>query len=447
MKEENKKYGYEAYAIVEHAANVIGPRLPGSEGETKYAEYMAEQMEKIGVKAHTDKFFVAPRSAIGGLPYAGWVGVALSVLAYIALQVTSLWILMGCVAIVAILWLVSCCFLYAKWSDMFFRRRISRNVYGSVEPEDGKVDYNIILSGHLDTCWTWNHSENMYKYRNSKPIVGILAMYGKVGFGAVCFFAMAFISIFMGVVYGAEACGATWATTFIASKAFGIINTIMYFLPLVTAIGSMFVAVWNDSHDENASPGAMDNATGCALAFEVLKYFKENPDKLPKGCRITALNVGSEEAGLRGSMDFANEHKNDDICRNAWNINIDSVADEDFFEVVIKDDWQNCRFDTDLEKMFKETFKELNIPSKSKDHCIHNPAGGCDSTPMTKAGIKSVTFAAQDPNPTYYYHTFHDVPERFTAETVGTGFDVCLGVIDKIVAFQETKGFNGPQKK
>lgn len=447
MKEENKKYGQEAYAIVEHAANVIGPRLPGSEGEKKYAEYMADQMEQIGVKSHTDKFFVAPRSAIGGLPYAGWAGVIISLGAYLALKAPSLWILLACFSIIVIFWLISCCFLYSKWSDMFFRRRVSRNVYGSVEPEDGKVDYNIILSGHLDTSWTWNHSENIYKYRNSKPIVGLLMMYGKVGFGAVCFFLMAFLSIFMGVVCAGAVFGANWANVVSASTVFEIIRKALYFIPAITALGSLFVATWNDSHDENASPGAMDNATGCALSFEVLKYYKENPDKLPKGCRITMLNVGSEEAGLRGSMDFAQEHKDDDICKNAWNINIDSVADDDFFEVVIKDDWQNCRFDTDMEKMFKETFKELEIPSKSKDHCIHNPAGGCDSTPMTRAGIKSVTFAAQDPNPTWYYHTFHDVPERFTAETVCKGFDVCLGVIDKIAAFQEANGYNGPQKK
>ena len=76
--------------------------------------------------------------------------------------------------------------------------------------------------------------------------------------------------------------------------------------------------------------------------------------------------------------------------------NLDSVADKDYFEVVIKDDWQFCRFDKDLEAMFKDTFSELGIQSKSNG-CIHNPVGGCDSTPMTKAGMKSVTFAAQDP--------------------------------------------------
>ena len=110
--------------------------------------------------------------------------------------------------------------------------------------------------------------------------------------------------------------------------------------------------------------------------------------------------------------------------------------------MVIKDDWQFIRFDKDMEQMFKDTFKELNIESVTGG-CIHNPVGGCDSTPMTRAGIKSVTFAAQNPVLTYYYHTFRDRPERFTPETVGKGFEVILGVIDKIGRFQEEHGYNG----
>ena len=146
-------------------------------------------------------------------------------------------------------------------------------------------------------------------------------------------------------------------------------------------------------------------------------------------------------------MDFVHRHRNDDLTKNAWNINIDSVADKEYFEVVIKDDWQGCRFDTDMEKMFKDTFNEMGIESKTNG-CIHNPVGGCDSTPMTRGGIKSVTFAAQNPMLTWYYHTFHDRAERFEMEpTVGRGFDVVISVIDKIAKFQEENGFNGPQKK
>lgn len=445
MKSENRKYAQEAYDIVNHAARKIGSRLPGSDGEKKYADYMGDKLREIGIEPKQEEFAVSPRSSIGGLSYAGWSGVILSVLAFFAIQISSLWFGMAGLAVITVIWLVFGCFFYKTWFDMFFPQEISQNTYGVLEPEDGKYDYTIILSGHTDTSWCWRHSEHIYKYKD-KPIIGMLATYGKVGFGAICFFFMAVVSIFMAVVYTGVYADAEWAAELIYTPSFNNFLFAMHFIPVITAIGSLFVVMWGDPNPRNASRGAMDNATGCALSYEVIKYFKENPDKMPKNCRIVDCNIGAEEAGLRGSMYFAQEHKNDDLTQNAWNINIDSVADEGYFEVVIKDDWQGVRFDTDMEKMFKETFNELGIESKTNG-CIHNPVGGCDSTPMTRAGIKSVTFAAQNPELTYYYHTWRDMPERFSVETVGDGFDVVLGVIDKIAQFQEANGYNGPQKK
>ena len=445
MKEESRKYAELAYDIVKDAAEKIGSRLPGSEGERKYARYMGDKLREIGIEPKTEEFAVSPRSSIGGIPYAGWFGLIMSGLVYFALGNSALWFGMALAGICMLAWLILGVFLYKPWFDMFFPQKISQNTYGELLPEDGKYDYTIILSGHTDTSWTWRHSEHAYKYRN-KPILGILATYGKVGFGAICVFFMVGVAVAMAVIFAGYYAGAEWAYLTLNSNSFNSFLFAMHFLPIVTAIGSCFVIMWGDPHEENASRGAMDNATGCALSYAVIKYFKENPDKMPKNCRIIDFNCGSEEAGLRGSMAFAEEHKNDEMLKNAWNINIDSVADKEYFEVVIKDDWQFTRFDTDMEKMFKDTFKELGIESKTNG-CIHNPVGGCDSTPMTKAGVKSVTFAAQNPVLTYYYHTWRDTADRFEVETVGDGFDVVLGVIDKIAAFQETNGYNGPQKK
>lgn len=445
MREETKKYAQEAYDIICDAAHKIGPRLPGSEGERKYAKYMGDKLKEIGITPKTEQFGVAPRSGIGGLPYAGWFGFALSILTYLALGISSVWFGMALASVAVFAWLILSCFLYRTWFDIFFKHKVSQNVYGELLPEDGEYDYTVILSGHTDTSWTWKHSEKTYKHRN-KPVLGLIEVYAKVGFGAVCVFFMMAVSIVMTAIIIGVNSYAPWAVTIAQSSSFAAFNTALYFIPIVTAIGSLFVANWNDPRDEYASRGAMDNASGCALAYEVIKYYKENPDKMPKRCRIIDFNCGSEEAGLRGSLAFTKEHKYDGMLENAWNINIDSVADKDYFEVVIKDDWQFTRFDTDLEQMFKDTFKELEIESKTGG-CIHNPVGGCDSTPLTKAGVKSVTFAAQNPVLTYYYHTIHDMPERFEPETVGKGFEVILGVIDKIAAFQEENGYNGPQKK
>ena len=445
MKEENRRYAEEAFEIVEHAAKKIGSRLPGSDGEKEYAAYMGDKLRSIGIEPVREEFAVSPRASIGGIPYAGYLGLIMSALVYVALHLSAVWYGMALASVVCWVWLILSVFLYKTWFDMFFKQEISQNTYGELLPPDGKYDYTIILSGHTDTSWCWRHSAHASKFKKTKPAMGLVATFAKVGFGVICFLFLTAVSIAMTVISSGVYFGEVWALKIANSASFANFLFAMHFLPVVTAIGCMFVVMWADPNPRNASRGAMDNATGCALSFAVTKYFDDHPEKMPKNCRIIDFNCGSEEAGLRGSIAFTREHKGEPILENTWNINIDSVADKDFFEVVIKDDWQFCRFDTDLEKMFKDTFNELGIVSKTNG-CIHNPVGGCDSTPMTKAGMKSVTFAAQDPTLTYYYHTWHDVPERFELETVGDGFDVILGVIDKIDKFQQANGFNGPQK-
>ena len=445
MKEENRRYAEEAFEIVEHAAKKIGSRLPGSDGEKEYAAYMGDKLRSIGIEPVREEFAVSPRASIGGIPYAGYLGLIMSTLVYVALHLSAVWYGMALASVVCWVWLILSVFLYKTWFDMFFKQEISQNTYGELLPPDGKYDYTIILSGHTDTSWCWRHSAHASKFKKTKPAMGLVATFAKVGFGVICFLFLTAVSIAMTVISSGVYFGEVWALKTANSASFANFLFAMHFLPVVTAIGCMFVVMWADPNPRNASRGAMDNATGCALSFAVTKYFHDHPEKMPKNCRIIDFNCGSEEAGLRGSIAFTREHKGEPILENTWNINIDSVADKDFFEVVIKDDWQFCRFDTDLEKMFKDTFNELGIVSKTNG-CIHNPVGGCDSTPMTKAGMKSVTFAAQDPTLTYYDHTWHDMPERFELETVGDGFDVILGVIDKIDKFQQANGFNGPQK-
>ena len=92
MNETSKKYGYEAYDIVKYAAHEIGGRLPGSDNEHRFHDYMAQKLEDIGIKPIKEEFTVAPRASIGGIPYCGYVGIVMSALTYVALSIPSLWV-------------------------------------------------------------------------------------------------------------------------------------------------------------------------------------------------------------------------------------------------------------------------------------------------------------------------------------------------------------------
>ena len=153
MREELKKYADEAYEIVETAANEIGSRLPGSEGERKFAHHMAGKLRDIGIEPVEEKFLVSPRASIGGIPYAGWAGIVAAVLMLfpssigIGFHGLAFFICLG-----TLIWLVCSVFLYKTWFDFAFKQEPSQNVYGELLPADGKYDYTIMVSGHTDTA-------------------------------------------------------------------------------------------------------------------------------------------------------------------------------------------------------------------------------------------------------------------------------------------------------
>ena len=312
MKEENKKYAELAYDIIKDASEK-GSRLPGSEGERNFANYMGDKLKEIGIEPKKEEFAVSPRASIGGIPIIGVIGLICCALVYFAGAIPAFWIAISFITIVTWVWIVSSIFFYKPWFDMFFKQKISQNVYGELLPKDGEYDYTIFLSGHLDTSWNWKHSENAYKYRD-KPIIGLIVTFGKVGAGAVAF-ALLSIFAFVFMIYAT----ALYAGSDIAFDTFGenmaTFQLVMYFLTPVIAFLQFFLIMWADKDPETASRGAMDNASGIALSYAVTKYFHDNPDKMPKRCRIIDLNVGSEEAGLKGSTAFGKEHKGEDILK------------------------------------------------------------------------------------------------------------------------------------
>lgn len=431
MREELKKYGDDAYKMVEYAANEIGPRLPGSKNEKKYHDYMSGKLKEIGLEPVTESFVFAPHASIGGLPYAGWAGIIGCVLTLIA-TILAHFSVYGGVAmhfvcsvylIFVWIWLFVSVFKYHTCFDWCFKHKVSHNTYAELLPEDGKYDYTIFLSGHTDTSWTLKLSASQYK-------LGFVGVVLRLGLGAIAVGVVTIVSLIMLVLsmmmlYGDYSIEVTANVI----KAYSVMSQIALYGSPVAIVCSFLLTMYNEKTEEIASPGAMDNATGVSIAYQVVKYYKENPDKMPKNCRIVDCNVGAEESGLRGSIAFTRKHKDDGMLDNAYHINIDSVADAEHFEVIHGDSWLCPHFDKDLENMFFDAMKEAGI---KKPGNIANPVGGCDSTPFQKAGVKSITFAAQNPVMSDYYHTFRDVPERFSPETVGLGLDVVIRVISKI---------------
>lgn len=402
-----KKQGAEyVYEFAKKVIDQTGPRLPGSEEEEKGAAIIAEEMKNItGVDAKVEEFKLAPLASIASIPCLGWAGF-IAGLTYFISPIIALIISAG-----ALLYGIAQIFTYSGIFDKLWVQHTSRNVYSEVLPEGGEYDYTIMFSGHNDSSWLWKHSLKNPKTAILKTALGI------VGILAV---------IIISAIQTAKGNILSWTTSF------SIGSVVMAVIIALTLISSALLGNYLTWNKKVASPGAMDNLTGVGFSIFMAKYFKENPDKMPSRCRIICAGLGSEEAGLKGSMAFVKAHKDEEWLKKTYVVNLDSIRDFDHFNVVKGDLWLFSHFDKELIEAAVESMKDAGHTAG----IMVNPIGGCDSTPFCRAGVKTVTMIAQDPNITDYYHTSNDTYQNLDMRTLEDFTAALISMTDKIAALE-----------
>lgn len=395
---EGKDY---VFGFIKTIIDKHGPRLPGSE-EEHAASYDIEKYigEATGKEVIREPFKVSPVASIGAIPIIGLIGFLLIAFYYVNPIIALV------IALLTFAYAVIQIFMYKGWFDKLWVRHDSQNLYSVIDGSD-KIDYTIMLSGHMDSSWNWNHSINTPQFFIIK-----LACF-LVSFIAIIVFSIIRISIgYSSGIFGID-----------------LNHLVLTFGPILLVPGFYFGATFLSWDKKIASPGAMDNLSGIGAAMYMGKYYRENPEKLPKNCRIIVAALGSEEAGLKGSMAFVALHKNDkNLLINPINLNIDSMSDYDHFGVITGDLWQMTNFDPELIKIATDVFKSMGL----KTQAFKNPIGGCDSTPFCKIGIPTVTLCAQNPVPTNYYHTTRDHYDRLDVRTIEKGLEAVVKITEKI---------------
>lgn len=401
------------FDFIKHIVDAYGPRLPGSAEERAAQADIAEYMEKeTGVKPTVEKFRLAPRASIGAIPYLGIAGFIALILYYVH-PIASL-----IVATCALIFAVVQVFLYKGWFDKLFKQEESNNTYSVIDGK-GKIDHTIVFSAHTDSSWLWQMA-----VKNPKTMI-LKTVYGVVGVVAVLIGSV--IRLIVGMI-----------SVFNYDIPFGL-YLFLTIAPLIFIPGLYWLCIYLSYDKKKASPGAMDNLTGIGTAIYMGRYFKENPDKLPDNCRIITAALGSEEAGLKGSEAFMKAHAGDTtLLVDPYFVNLDSLRDYDHFNAVKGDSWQFTKFDEDLKNMLIRAFENAGV----KPNVIVNPVGGCDSTPICKRGYKTITFAAQDPVVTDYYHTYNDTYESLDMKTLEKSIDILLDVTEQIHESHAKDGYH-----
>lgn len=390
-----------------------GPRLPGSDEEKAAQADIAKIMENAtGVKPTVENFKLAPRASIGAIPYLGYAGFVALALYYI--HPVPAFIVSLCTLLFAVVQV----FTYKGWFDRFFKQEESCNVYSVMEGK-GEIDHTIVFSGHADSSWLWQMAAKNPKTMILRTVLGVVGVVSII-IGSL----LRFIFNMWSVVKPEE-----MATP---------LYLFLLITPLLFVYGLYSLCIYLSHDKKKASPGAMDNLTGVGASILMGKYFKENPEKLPDNCRVIIASLGSEEAGLKGSEAFMKAHAGDkNLLINPYFFNIDSLRDYEHFNAVKGDSWLMSKFDDDMKNMLVKAFENAGV----KPNIIVNPVGGCDSTPICRAGYKTITFAAQKPDVTDYYHTYRDTCDGLDMNTLEKSVDIIIDVTEQIHEHHKKNGY------
>lgn len=355
------------YRFVGHFIDTFGPRRAGSEAETKAQHFLATELRSFCGEVTVEPFDAALRAKFWSLRWFT-LGFAIAlVLPHWSLTAALM------VALANALLYVFHFVLFHAVLDPLFPSMRSHNVVGNVEPK-GNAKSTLIFAGHMDSTpefiwWYW------FK-----------------GFGARMMVIAGFSWLLLPVFY-AIALAFSWP--------------VWLSIPWWIFVGlSPFSLAFFFIHGRRVVPGAQDNLSGVAVAFEVARRIA-NAGGL-QHTRIRMLSFGAEECGLKGSGAYAVRHKAKLIAENAQVINLDGILDIDHMHVIERELMAMQTHHPVLIEALLEAFERNGLPRKKGTI----PIGGTDASSFSSRGIPATSIVGLPMgrlHPTY--HTRLDVLE------------------------------------
>ena len=275
-KEKAAKYMIDE---ITHIIKTCGKRDPGSEGEKKSCEYMAEVLKKdCGCEdVKLESYEVAPRAFYGWI-YFTITFVLLAVALFFFAPIISIPLIAAGFALVLLEFGV-----YKKVLDPLFPKKTSHNVT-AIKKCSGETKRRIIFNGHPDATWEWpvNYALGGVGFEGHAIIVVL---------GALFYLVLSIMYVAQnGITFGMP----DMSNPLVKAALWGLL-----FVPFM--IGLYFMVNYRRVVD-----GANDNLTGCYVGIAVLKALKDEGIEL-ENTEIGVILTGSEEIGLRGSKAWGEE--------------------------------------------------------------------------------------------------------------------------------------------
>lgn len=385
---------------ITHIIKTCGKRDPGSEGEKKSCEYMAEVLKKdCGCEeVKLESYEVAPRAFYGWIYFTMTFVIAAMALFFVAPIISALLIIAG-FAIVLIQFGV-----YKKLLDPLFKKKTSHNVT-AIKKCTGETKRRIIFNGHPDATWEWpvNYALGGVGFEGH----AIIAAVGALFYLVLSIVYMVNTKTLFGI--------ADFESPIVKAALWGLL-----FLPFM--IGLYFMVNYRRVVD-----GANDNLTGCYVGIAVLKALKDEGIEL-ENTEIGVILTGSEEIGLRGSKAWVEAHKDEFRDVPTFFYAYDTINDPKYLMANYRDLNGTVKSDKDCADLFYEAAQAVGVPCKKG---MIPPLGGAvDAAAFSQGGFRAAGVTGLNHKLERYYHTRLDSYDNMNAQGIANCFAASVKMLE-----------------
>lgn len=385
---------------ITHIIKTCGKRDPGSEGEKKSCEYMAEVLKKdCGCEdVKVESYEVAPRAFYGWI-YFTITFVLISVALFFFAPIISIPLIAAGFAIVLIQFGV-----YKKLLDPLFKKKTSHNVT-AIKKCTGETKRRIIFNGHPDATWEWpvNYALGGVGFEGHAIIVVL---------GAIFYLVLSIIYVAKnGITFGMP----DLANPLVKAALWGLL-----FVPFM--IGLYFMVNYRRVVD-----GANDNLTGCYVGIAILKALKDEGIEL-ENTEIGVILTGSEEIGLRGSKAWVEAHPNEFQDVPTFIYAYDTINDPKYLMANYRDLNGTVKCDKDVADLFFEACQAVDVPCTKG---MVPPLGGAvDAAAFCQGGYRAAGVTGLNHKLERYYHTRLDSYDNMNAAGIANCFAASVKMLE-----------------
>ena len=373
-------------------------RYPGSQSERDAQAYFKSELEQWSDNVEMEDFDVYPHSFMGWIPPSGLIGIISVLLFTFRGDSFASPIIATVLTLLALSCFVFQFLLYRPFIDKLFPKKVSRNVMAKRAPS-GELKRRIIFGGHADAAWEWTYSY----YGQLKTLAPVMG--GSIG-GLFFISVMNIVWLVKSIMMGSANVDSTFW------YVIGIIELVL--IPFFFLI--MFFINWKIVVD-----GANDNLSACYVAMGVLKEMADN-DMRFENTEVCCLLTGSEEAGLRGALDYAKRHKEDLSDVETIYISMDTMREIEQLQVYTRGQTGTQKDSEEVGDLITEAGKNCGVDMPRAELY----PGAVDAEGFSRHGLLAAGFCGVNHNPKTYYHTRLDTADNISEDCINLSLDICL---------------------